>query len=88
MKYFIPSITILTLLFISSCNTKTGNPDDLSQKAERREIPAPIMDIEKDVWLDRPENERKLVLWEWFDIYGIMNDFFHTMKNSVLVDAP
>jgi len=46
------------------------------------------MDIETDVWLDRPENERKLVLWESFDIYGIMNDFFHTMKNPVLVDAP
>ncbi|MCC5908045.1 MAG: nucleoside hydrolase [Balneolaceae bacterium] len=60
------------------------NPD----WAERHEIPAPIMDIENDVWVDRPENERKLILWEWFDIYGIMNDFFHTMKNPELVDAP
>ncbi len=56
--------------------------------AERRIIPAPIMDIENDVWLERPDNERELVLWEWFDIYGIMNDFFQVMENPVLVDAP
>ena len=60
------------------------NPD----WAERKVIPAPIMDIENDVWVDRPENERELVLWEWFDIYGIMNDFFLTMENPVIVDTP
>ena len=60
------------------------NPD----WAERKIIPAPIMDIENDVWVDRPENERELVLWEWFDIYGIMNDFFLTMENPVIVDTP
>lgn len=74
----------MKLIFFSSPSSHFKNPD----WAERREIPAPIMDIETDVWLDRPENERKLVLWESFDIYGIMNDFFHTMKNPVLVDAP
>ena len=60
------------------------NPD----WAERNVIPAPIMDIENDIWIDRPENERELVLWEWFDIYGIMNDFFQTMENPVIVDTP
>ena len=60
------------------------NPD----WAERRIIPAPIMDIENDVWVERPNNERELVLWEWFDIYGIMNDFFQVMENPVIVDVP
>ncbi|TVQ65052.1 MAG: nucleoside hydrolase [Balneolaceae bacterium] len=60
------------------------NPD----WAERNTIPAPIMDIENDLWIDRPDNPRELVLWEWFDIYGIMNDFFLTMENPVIVDTP
>ena len=60
------------------------NPD----WAERKVIPAPIMDIENDIWIDRPDNTRELVLWEWFNIYGIMNDFFVTMENPVIVDTP
>ncbi len=60
------------------------NPD----WAERNVIPAPIMDIENDVWTDRPDNERELVIWEWFDIYGIINDFFLTMENPVIVETP
>lgn len=60
------------------------NPD----WAERRVIPAPMMDIDADLWMERPDNERTLVLWEWFDIYGIMNDYFQTMKNPVIVDHP
>ena len=59
------------------------NPD----WAERKTIPAPILDIEADRWIERPENEREVVLWEWFDIYGIMNDFFQTMENPVIIDA-
>lgn len=56
--------------------------------AEKRAIPAPILDIEADRWVERPENERQLVLWEWFDIYGIVNDYFLTMENPVSVDTP
>jgi purine nucleosidase len=56
--------------------------------AERRMVPAPIYDIENDRWIDRPDNPRRIALWEWFDIYGIMNDFFVTMQNPVIVDAP
>ncbi len=59
------------------------NPD----WAEQRVIPAPIMDIENDVWVERPENPRELLLWEWFDIYGIMNDYFQVMENPVLVEV-
>jgi purine nucleosidase len=53
--------------------------------AERRMIPAPIYDIDNDRWIDREDNPRQVALWEWFDIYGIMNDYFETMRNPVLV---
>jgi purine nucleosidase len=57
------------------------NPD----WAETREIPAPVYLDGK--WVDRPNNPRKIILWEWFDIYGIMNDFFITMDDYELVKA-
>jgi purine nucleosidase len=53
--------------------------------AERRQIPAPTL-IENE-WVDRPENARSITLWENFDIYGIMNDFFLTMEEPVLVGS-
>lgn len=49
--------------------------------AESREIPAPVL-IESE-WVERPENDRIITLWEHFDIYGIMNDFFVSMENPV-----
>ncbi|MFW5822596.1 MAG: nucleoside hydrolase [Tangfeifania sp.] len=51
--------------------------------AETREIPAPVYLDKK--WVERPNNPRKITLWEWFDIYGIMNDFFITMDDYKLV---
>jgi len=54
-----------------------------SDWAETREIPAPIYMNGK--WVERPNNPRKITLWEWFDIYGIMNDFFVTMEDYKLV---
>ncbi len=57
------------------------NPD----WAETRKIPTPVYLDEK--WMERPNNPRKITLWEWFDIYGIMNDFFITMDNYKLVEA-
>lgn len=51
--------------------------------AETREIPAPVYVNEK--WVERPNNPRKIILWEWFDIYGIVNDFFVTMDDYKLV---
>lgn len=47
--------------------------------AEQREIPAPLYVNGK--WVERPNNPRKIILWEWFDIYGIINDFFVTMQD-------
>ena len=51
--------------------------------AETREIPAPVYMNGK--WVERPNNPRKITLWEWFDIYGIVNDFFVTMEDYKLV---
>lgn len=58
------------------------NPD----WAESYDHPAPI-NIDGE-WVERPDNPRKITIWEWFDIYGIMNDFFITMDDYQLVDKP
>jgi len=45
------------------------------------------MDIHNDFWFKHMHNKSELILWEWFDIYGIMNDFFQVMKNPVIVSV-
>lgn len=40
--------------------------------------PAPVY-IEGN-WQERPDNKRKITIWEWFDIYAIPADFFETMN--------
>jgi purine nucleosidase len=54
--------------------------------AERYDHPAPIY-LDKQ-WVERPDNPRKITIWEWFDIYAIINDFFVTMDNYVLAERP
>ena len=54
--------------------------------AERKVIPAPIL-IDNQ-WVNRPDNERKIILWENFDKDAIMNDFYESMENYVLVGRP
>lgn len=56
------------------------NPD----WAEAVEIPAPI--LVDGTWRDRPENPRKIILWENFDRDAIIADFFATMVDYVMVD--
>lgn len=51
--------------------------------AETDTIPAPIL-VDSE-WQDRPDNERKIVLWENFDKEAIMTDFYDTMENYILV---
>ncbi|MCA1758320.1 MAG: nucleoside hydrolase [Bacteroidales bacterium] len=68
-------------LFDMAAVAVVKNPD----WAETREIPAPVYLDKK--WVERPNNPRKITLWEWFDIYGIMNDFFVTMDDYKLVKA-
>ena len=44
-----------------------------------REIPAPI--FINDQWVERPQNERRIVVWENFDRDGLIDDFFEVMTN-------
>lgn len=44
---------------------------------EKREIPCPIL-IENQ-WVERPENSRKIVLWENFDRDAVMEDFYQSL---------
>jgi hypothetical protein len=45
--------------------------------------PAPIL-IDNQ-WVERPDNPRKISIWEDFDKSAIMRDFYETMENPVLV---
>jgi len=56
------------------------NPDWATAKS----IPAPILKNSK--WQDRPDNPRKIVLWENFDSKRIIDDFYDTMDNYVLTE--
>lgn len=47
------------------------------------EITAPI--LVNSQWQERPENPRKIVIWENFDRAAILEDFFATMRDFVLV---
>jgi len=47
--------------------------------ADRVEIPAPK--FEDDKWIDQPENQRKIIIWENFDKESIMADFYNIMEN-------
>lgn len=52
--------------------------------ATATEIPAPIN--ENKTWIDRPNNNRKIIIWEYFDRDAIMGDFFNTMDNYIPVN--
>ena len=43
-----------------------------------REIPAPV--FIDDQWVERPQNERKILVWENFDRDGLIEDFFEVMS--------
>lgn len=47
--------------------------------AEQDLIPCPVLIEGK--WLERPENDRKIVLWENFDKKAIIDDFYQTLDN-------
>ena len=53
--------------------------------AKPREIPAPIL-IDGH-WNERPDNARKIILWENFDRDAILADFYDRMQHPVLVLA-
>jgi purine nucleosidase len=47
--------------------------------ATAMEIPAPI--LKDGRWVNRPDNPRKIILWEDFDRKAIMADFYERMKD-------
>ena len=54
--------------------------------AENYQHPAPS--FVDGQWVERPDNSRKITIWEWFDIYAIPADFFETMNNYVIAGRP
>ena len=48
------------------------------------EIPAPF--YKDNAWTERPENQRRVGIWENFDIPGILDDFYGTMADPVLIN--
>lgn len=48
--------------------------------AHTQTIPCPIM--ENNIWIERPDNPRKIFLWENFDKDAIISDFYSTLKNK------
>lgn len=53
------------------------------QWASKREIAAPILIDNR--WEERPENPRKITVWENFDRDAVMMDFYKTLENYQLV---
>ncbi len=49
-----------------------------------KEIPAPL--LVDGAWIERPENPRKIKVWEYFDKKQILDDFFYVMNNPVALD--
>ncbi|AWV99397.1 nucleoside hydrolase [Arcticibacterium luteifluviistationis] len=50
-----------------------------------REIPAPI--LENGEWKERPNNTRKITLWENFDKESLMTDFYSRMEHYTLPET-
>ena len=49
-----------------------------SQWGEKRSIPAPTV-VAKN-WVDRPQNQNRITLWENFDRKAIINDFYKSLN--------
>ena len=47
--------------------------------AKATEIPCPTM-INK-LWVEQPDNPRKIIVWEYFDAENILADFYASLKN-------
>lgn len=50
--------------------------------AESKEIPAPV--LINNQWVERPGNQRSIIVWENFNKEAIMNDFYNRMKHPRL----
>ena len=52
--------------------------------ATPRSIPAPL--LQDGEWMERPDNEHEIILWENFDRAAIIADFFATMRDYTVTD--
>lgn len=52
--------------------------------AQKKTIPAPIMEGEK--WVERPDNKRSILLFEYFDRDAIIKDFNTSLQDYKLVE--
>ncbi|MEO1010996.1 MAG: nucleoside hydrolase [Bacteroidota bacterium] len=50
---------------------------------EQKTVPAPI--LIDNIWVERPKNSRKIIVWENFNKEKVLEDFFRSMENPVLV---
>jgi purine nucleosidase len=50
--------------------------------ASARRVPAPR--LERDGWVERPDNQRTIMVWENFDGGAIMRDFYQSMEQYQL----
>ena len=48
--------------------------------AGKKVVPCPLYRDNK--WVEQPANERKMIVWENFDVKNILDDFFATMKRA------
>jgi len=51
---------------------------------ETMEIPAPF--LEGEIWVERPENQRKIIIWENFNTESILADFYDTMEHPQIAE--
>lgn len=56
-----------------------------SSWGEQKLIPAPI--LINNEWVERPANQRKIIVWENFNKEEVLADFYETMENPLLVSA-
>ncbi len=54
-----------------------------SNWAETKSIPAPI--LIDNIWVERPENKRQILIWENFEKEKILADFYETIELPVFV---
>lgn len=54
-----------------------------SEWAEASKIPCPTM--VNEIWVEEPDSQRMITVWENFDKVQIMDDFYASLKNYVLV---
>lgn len=53
--------------------------------AKTKHIPAPI--LIDNTWIERPDNERQILIWENFEKENILEDFYETIEFPVFVNG-